>query len=222
MLDRIQLIIVNNGSLDDTQIFLKTYQQQNKDKYFEIVILNNETNLGFAIGNNQGAYFNRGHYLFFVNNDVVFYENCIQTFVDKYREKRDGTALMGARLLGIPGTPNPGGDGNTGWNMLHDKPVRYIEGWSLFMSCGVYAKLCLSNDGKLFDERFTPAYYEDVDLSLRAVTAGIELYAPSGLPIKHLGSQTSQKTTGFKFVAIAQANQVKFLDKWNHLTPEQF
>ncbi|MEK6874479.1 MAG: glycosyltransferase family 2 protein [Nanoarchaeota archaeon] len=59
-----ETIIVDNGSTDGTQEFLKK-------KYPWVRIVHNQTNLGFAAGNNTGIYIAKGAYIALLNNDAI-------------------------------------------------------------------------------------------------------------------------------------------------------
>ena len=62
----IEVIVVDNASKEDeASILLQRYPQ--------IKVIRSNTNLGFAGGNNLGIKAAQGKYLFFVNNDTVFY-----------------------------------------------------------------------------------------------------------------------------------------------------
>ena len=72
---------------------------------------------------------------------------------------------------------------------------------------------------QVFDETFSPAFFEDMDLSLRAHIHGISLQQ-ARLPVRHLEGRTSKRTESFPFMEIIQENQRRFQKKWGHLRPE--
>ena len=69
-----ELIIVDNGSTDDTVEFL----QNQKD----IRAIYNKQNAGFAKGCNQGAAIATGDNLLFLNNDTVVTENWLKNMLN--------------------------------------------------------------------------------------------------------------------------------------------
>ena len=86
-----EVILVDNGSSDDTSSFLKTLGGDVK------VIRNNE-NLGFAKACNQGAAAARGQYLVFLNNDTIPKSGWLQALVDEVVLDPD-VAIVGSKLL---------------------------------------------------------------------------------------------------------------------------
>src|SRR5690606_36699284 len=59
----IEIILVDNGSADDNEMYFKAY-------YPELIYVRSVQNLGFAGGNNLGINHAKGDYLFFINNDT--------------------------------------------------------------------------------------------------------------------------------------------------------
>jgi len=64
--DRLELMMVDNGSTDDSVAFVRQY-------YPHVTIVDTGHNLGFAGGNNAGARAATGEYAAFLNNDAHVY-----------------------------------------------------------------------------------------------------------------------------------------------------
>lgn len=62
-----ELIIINNGSNDDTKEYLTQFSR----KYDNVKIINNKDNLGLINAYNQGINAARGEYYLFMHNDIV-------------------------------------------------------------------------------------------------------------------------------------------------------
>jgi hypothetical protein len=62
----------------------------------------------------------------------------------------------------------------------------------------------------MFDERYSPCDYEDVDLSYTAIKAQLPL-TQLPIPIVHYGGRTAMNLAR---TAITEANRVKFMEKW--------
>src|SRR5579859_4948321 len=60
-----EIIVVDNGSTDDTAVVLKQFEADISET------IRNPKNLGFAVASNQGAALARGKYLVFLNYDVL-------------------------------------------------------------------------------------------------------------------------------------------------------
>ena len=62
-IENFEIIVVDNGSTDDSV-------QNIKQLFSDIVIITNETNVGYSGGCNIGAQNAKGKYLLFLNNDT--------------------------------------------------------------------------------------------------------------------------------------------------------
>jgi GT2 family glycosyltransferase len=70
----IEIIVVNNGSTDDSQLFLK--------KHFPTIkIVELKSNIGYAGANNVGVKAAKGKYLLFLNNDTEVTPDFLNTLV---------------------------------------------------------------------------------------------------------------------------------------------
>lgn len=187
----IQWIIIDNGSTDGTQGILQYWGDIIGSR---LVILGNDKNEGFSAACNQGAKRAEGDTLLFLNNDVLVkgdYISPLEKIIRIYPN-----ALAGPQILNF----------DTGWNKFGDKLISYIAGWCLAMRKVVFQEL----GG--FDEQFSPAYYEDIDLCYNALQKGFEFHQ-TWLPIQHLGEETG-KQLGDDKLKITLANKKKFAKKW--------
>jgi len=208
-LARTELIIVDNGSTDDTETVLQQWTATASGAGFKQA-LRHPVNLGFAAGNNSAIRMARGEYLLLLNNDVVLQSDLIQACLDACGRRT--RILLGARLIARP----------TPWNQINGGFVRYLEGWCLFANASTFREVGLRRNGdveEVFDETFSPAFFEDMDLSLRAHIHGIPLQE-ARLPVRHLEGRTTKRTPSFPFMEIIRENQRRFQSKWSHLRPE--
>jgi len=188
-----EVIVVNNGSSDQTRSILKWWAD-NADWRF--LVKHKQKNIGFGPAVNEGAAAARGDYVFIISNDVAlkgdFFGDVI-AFLDK---EADNDFICAGRVI----------DWDAGWNSFPpEPPIHYAEGWFLSMKTKVWRKL----GG--FDGRFAPYDYEDIDLSYLAAQAGIRLRQLS-IPIQHIGAGTIGFNPGRR--AITETNRIKFAEKW--------
>ena len=65
-----------------------------------------------------------------------------------------------------------------------------------------------------FDEKYAPAYYEDVDLCFKVREKGLRiLYCPNSI-IFHRLSATTNNCLGFLKTNLVMQNRQKLLDRW--------
>jgi GT2 family glycosyltransferase len=147
----LEVIVVDNASTDGTQEWLSR-ESRNADK--PLYWVRNAVNQGYPRGLNQGLRVANGEYLVALNNDiVVIYSNWLQQLVHPIRADRK--TLVGARM--IHGNHQVGVDGWT---------PSYLEGW-----CHAFHRDFLTEVG-FYDEVYSPAFVEDVDLCWRAAAHG--------------------------------------------------
>lgn len=77
-----QLIIVDNGSTDNTAEYLANLSQNWDAKQAKLQVITNTQNLGYAAGNNIALEYLEGEYTLWLNQDIVVQENSIQNLVN--------------------------------------------------------------------------------------------------------------------------------------------
>src|ERR1035437_2018146 len=78
----VELIVVDNGSEDDTVLFLKS-------NYPNIHLIELHQNRGVAYARNRGLEKASGQYLFLLDNDIIVSKEsveCMETFMDSHPE----------------------------------------------------------------------------------------------------------------------------------------
>lgn len=187
----IEWIIIDNGSTDATTGILNYWQHIFGEDRLTVIV--NEENLGYSKANNQGVEIARGDTLVFLNNDIVIKGDYLSPLEKALSD--NPKSLVGAQLVNT----------DTGWNVFGDVLIEYLIGWCLAMSKEVY------EDIGGFDERYTPADYEDSDLCYAAVQQGYTLEQVF-VPLQHLGNQTGKLLPDRR--KITEQNRVKFAEKW--------
>lgn len=186
-------IIIDNGSTDGTGGILEYWKDIIGPR---LVVLNNDENKGFPTACNQGAERAQGGTLLFLNNDVLIKGDYISPLENVLKD--DPLCLVGAQKI----------VGDTGWNNFNGQVIPYLAGW-----CVAVDSIIFSDLGG-FDERYSPAYYEDIDLCYNALKEGLELKEVF-VPLQHIGEQTglSQfKAEDRKNITLA--NKARFAEKW--------
>lgn len=197
---RVELIIVDNASEDDSIKWLKSFKSKHEKKYHAIKIIQNKENTGFAKGNNIGYEKSKGEYVLLLNNDTIVEPN----FLEKLLSSIDDNESIGAvqpRIMQMDNKKLVDSIGsyfiNTGFlyhighnkqfKKMYDKPDNVF---SLKGACMLFKRKVIEKVG-LFDENYF-AYFEETDLCLRTQIAGYSLkYEPSSI-IYHKGGNTSQ------------------------------
>jgi len=181
--DRLEIIVVENASGDDSLEILKKGAPQ-------VRLIESSENLGFAGGCNLGVRESSGEYLAFLNNDAKPDKNWIRAAVDRF-EKSPSIGGVASKVLDWDGKLVDFIDAGLTWFGMGYKPltaqpapksdkdapenVLFGTGSAMFVRRDVYDQL----GG--FDERYF-MFFEDVDLGWRLNLLGYHFaYEPKSL-----------------------------------------
>ncbi len=211
---KFELVFVDNGSVDDSLLIIKKFENSLKIVNCSLNIIKNNTNYGFATAVNLGIKKAKYSYVAILNNDLTMEPNWfkiisetigknldtkISTFFGTVLNK-DGSKFESQGLdFKIEGKClNISNDQPFNKNVFlkSDKLIAEKLIWGASASLVVYQKDIIQKIG-LFDEDFF-AYEEDVDLSFRLNRLGYKtLYIPKAISY-HLGGATSNKMGNFR------------------------
>jgi len=91
-----EIIVVDNASGDGSIEMLRS-------QFPKVHLIANNSNLGFAVANNQALRVARGEYCLLINPDTVIQENTLRVMLDFFREHPD-VGLAGCKILNPDGT----------------------------------------------------------------------------------------------------------------------
>lgn len=197
-----QIVVIDNGSTDNSKPLLDKYQKKHSDK---VIVIYNPVNFGFAGGVNTGiewALNDDFEYIALFNNDAEADRDWLEQLVEAAKPSEIGIST-GLLLHGDGKTIDSTGDWYTNWGLPFprnrgEKTDQAAKGGLVFSASGgasLYKTATLRNIG-LFDEDLF-AYYEDTDISFRAQLAGYKIaYNPKAIAYHKQGA-TSKKIPGF-------------------------
>lgn len=201
-----EVIVSDNGSKDGSVEMIK-------QEYPQVILIENNANLGFGAANNRGLKIAKGKYIFYLNSDTILLNNAVKYFVDYWENSQDKFRIgaLGSNLLNEKG------------EVIHSYgyfPKGWKEIWKLIKKINVvYIKKCLAlfridykflkqtkkyirkfgeveyitgadlfvkNDkSAYFDERFF-LYYEETNLEFKMMQMGLSRLLIDGPKIIHL------------------------------------
>ena len=94
-----EIIVVDNGSTDGSVELLRS-------QFPQVILIENDNNLGFARANNVGIRESKGHYLCLANSDIIIPEGCMDKLVG-FMEENPDVGMAGPRILNPDGTLQP-------------------------------------------------------------------------------------------------------------------
>ena len=206
-----ELIVVDNGSRDETVEYLKSQA--------DVKTVLNPSNLGFAKGCNQGIEISTGENVLFLNNDTVVTENWLGNMLRLlYSSPEIGMVgpvsnyVSGHQQISVPYKDMSELDdfarGYCASNEGCWKRVFRLVGFCLLV------KKQVLDDIGVFDEMFGMGNWEDDDLCLRAVNKGYNLRIALDSFVHHIGQVTFNSAQGANFHQQMQENKQKVIAKW--------
>lgn len=212
-----QMIIVDDGSTDGSVEFIKKH-------YPQITLIEKVTNSGFATSVNLGVKAATGEIIFLLNTDVVPEKNCLPSLVKHFEDSlvfavgcmdesvEDGKIVKRGRGIGkfVNGFLIHG-RGET------DKPnTLWASGGSSAFSKSIWEKL-----GGM-DELYNPFYWEDIDLSYRALRSGYKIiFEPKAKVVhRHAEGSIAQNYSAQKIKKLSYRNQIIFV--WKNITSKAY
>jgi GT2 family glycosyltransferase len=222
-----EIIVVDDCSSDDSIHMLHTH-------FPEVITLRNEVNKGFSATCNRGIFSAKYSLLCIVNTDVSF---TIDYFINAIPH------FQNTNLFAVKGNIiNYKKDFNDVVNVEKTSLLYYKRGFLRFnqriknisgtfsakvneqfvlLGCAFICdrKKMLLLDG--FDEIFSPFYWEDADLALRALHKGYDLvYEPECIVYHQTSSTISNYRSNTKRRLVSMRN--KFIFTWRHLEGKHF
>lgn len=207
--DRIEVILVDNGSKDDSLPFIAAHYPATR-------VIRNATNEGFARPNNCAAEVARGTYLALLNNDMKLDPTWLEYMVRHLETSPPDVACIGSRILNwdgsavdfIGGTMSFNGMGfQTNFQAPVDSPQGRDYPDELLFACGgamLIRRDVYLESGGLDEDYF--AYFEDVDLGWRLWVLGHRIrFCPEAV-VYHRHNGTSSRFDWRKKVVLFERN----------------
>ncbi len=214
-----EIIVVDNGSSDGTQVAVKKLQKKMRDLY----LIENNRNLGYAKANNIGIKKAKGEYILLLNSDIIVKKHSLGRLYE-FAKSRPDAGVVGPKLLNIDKTLQP--------SCFYFPTVRNAIREYWFGEKGLFEKYApkgnkpvavdavvgaaflitpkaLKTVGSL-DERYF-AYFEDIDYCRNVWRAGLKVYYLPKAEIIHYHGATFDGKTFRKAVEPE--------DRWRRLIP---
>ncbi len=221
-----EVLVVDNASIDGSA-------QAIKDRFPQVILIQNSANLGFSAANNIGIRQSRGRYIVLLNSDTLMIENCFQKTI-RYLDDHQEYAITTPQVIDkddkvcsmrlwedtpkdafwrILGKYDVAGE-FAKMGVIEPKAVETIGG-----SCFVVRKSLFDAIGLLDEGYFL--YNEEDDFCRRARKEGFKICYYPEATIKHLhGKSTHQPGIREKVIIETYKSNLRFFRKhypptWN-------
>lgn len=211
-----EVIVSDNGSTDGSLEMIKS-------NFPKVILIENNSNLGFGAANNKGLKIARGKYIFYLNSDTVLLNNAVKIFFDYWETSSNVSNIgaIGAWLLNNNKTIiHSYGDFPTFKNIFYtfcraivssvfgslksfrkSRKILDIKGNDIEIKGYITgADLFLKNNSNaLFDERYF-MYFEESDLQFNNFAKKyLKIILLSSPKIIHLEGQSDKKSFKYDF-----------------------
>jgi N-acetylglucosaminyl-diphospho-decaprenol L-rhamnosyltransferase len=227
-----QIIVVDNASTDSSLLFAKGIQAVG------LSIVQNDRNAGFAAGSNLGWKRSGGDRILFLNPDTECLPDSI-SHLERTLASDTSVWAAGGHLL------SPSGKSQQGFNVRVFPSIGNVAAEMLFIdefwpanrklraycaaagmaavdvdqpaaACLMVARTALETVGG-FDEEFSPAWFEDVDLCRRIRNCGGRIQYQPQAHFLHHGGYSLDTMTRQDFLEIFHGNQIRYFKKHHGL-----
>lgn len=210
-----EVFVVDNNSVDGSVALIK-------EKFPWVILLENKSNLGFSVANNQAIKVAKGEYVLLLNPDTVVQEDTFKKVID-FMDQHPEAGALGVKMLdgqgnfapeskrGLP-TPKVALYKMLGLSKLfpqsakfgryhlthlskhHIHEIEVVSGAFMLIRKSVLAQI------GLLDETFF-MYGEDIDLSYRIKKAGYKnYYYPHTQIIHYKGESTKRNSLNYVLI----------------------
>ena len=202
----IEIIVVDDSSSDNSVTIIKSL-------FPEVKVIRHKVNRGFSASVNTGVRMARGYIVCLLNSDVLPKVNFLESVLIHFKNsKLFAVSLNEAGSFGWAKGffrdgfigHEPGGKGESPHSTF------WVSGGS-----GVFRRDLWTKLGGMDETLFSPFYWEDLDLSYRAMKRGYQLiWEPKGM-VEHKHETTIKKLPQGYVNRIRERNQLFFI--WKNL-----
>jgi GT2 family glycosyltransferase len=201
------VVVVDNGSIDGSQEMLH-------EKYPQVVIVQNDHNVGLGKASNQGIEATNGRYILLLNNDTIVNVQSFDTMVD-FMDHTSEAGAVGGKLLNPDGTVQAcynnfstlleefiiatrlGEIFREGYpSITCEEEVRAVD-W-IGSACLMLRRTALEGVGLLDEEYFI--YGDEADLQYRLRKAGWQIFYLPNVTTVHYGGRSMDRWRRRKMV----------------------
>ena len=193
-----EIIVIDNDSKDGSCAMVK-------EKFPSVILIQNNSNVGFSKANNQAVKVAKGEYVCILNPDTVVAEDTFESILN-FAEKQTNLGIIGCRLIDGSGKYLPESKRNI---PLVDIAIKKVLGNSqhyysnhikehdtakveILVGAFMVLKRSLYNSLGGFDEDYF-MYGEDIDFSFKSLKKGYDNYYYGGTTVIHYKGESTRR-----------------------------
>ena len=211
-----EVIVVDNNSSDGSAPYLAALG--NKEPRLKYIL--NQTNRGFAGGNNDGIKASAGDYIVLLNSDTQVTPGWLQGLIDPLK-KDPAIGMIGPvsnavgneqQIFTIGSTRESVLQEGLSWAGMSTGAIFRTEMLGFF--CIAARREVIEAVG-LLDEEFGIGFYEDDDYCIRVRNAGYELACAEDVFVYHQGSGSFGKADRMTLKSMMRNNRTRLEEKYS-------
>lgn len=212
----LDIFVIDDSSTDLTKIHLERYPL--------VQVMRTKSNLGFTKACNLAfGKLNSYKYLYLLNNDTevqdqfyfkslnVMESNQSAGIVGSTIHFPNGTLQECGAIVWKDGSVHEFGHGSTP-NAIEFSFPRKVD---FCAGAGLLIRNKALKETEFFDDRYSPAYYEDTDLAFKMRKAGYEVWVSNESRIIHVGGVSYGRDQNSRITHLVEGNRKKFASKWS-------
>jgi len=196
--DRTRIIVVDNGSVDDTATFLRNLMREHP----QLTVLRNEQNLGFAGAVNQGLAKAGDGFVIVMHNDVMLRNPVPSRLAHKLGKNPDIGLLV------------PRTEQNT-WNTAQRDDHTDDQPFADTDIVDGYMMAFRNQPGLTLSREYGLAYFDDADFCYRIQRKGFRIAIDNREQVVHLGGKTTGDLGLSRFTKGYWRNAALFHKEWD-------
>jgi len=205
-----EVIVVDDASPDDSYDFVKK-------NFPEVRLIRHKINRGFAISVNTGTRMARGKLVCLINSDVIPDKDFLVAVLPHFEDEE----VFGISLheRGFGWARGIFKDGFVSHEPGGESKEPHITFW-VSGGSGVYRRNLWMELGGMDEKVFAPFYWEDIDLSYRAMKKGLKILWEPNAYVLHKHESTISRLSPKYVSRIRERNQLLF--NWKNITSPNF
>lgn len=177
-LEKVELIIVDGGSKDETMDIVRGFIENYRDRFADVMFVVHDRNYGVSRARNDGMRLSKGRYILILDHDVIMPPNTLKNLYE-YLERAPSEVIAVTPLH----RPIEGG------RIMRWQYLLYrgrITTTNAITSC-VLMRRKLVDDVGYYDETLGPPFtiYEDIEYGARAISRGYRIDLLGTIEVLH-------------------------------------
>ena len=231
---RCEILVHDNASADATLSIVEQLKSGDDER---MTLVRSSTNDGFAAASNRAIRQSNGRYVLLLNPDCALAPGALATLFD-FLDRNHTVSVAAPQLIDERGDsqrdfqlrrlPTLGtlaseillldrlipSNRKRAWSRYHDLDLTKPQRVEQPAGAALLVRREIFDEVGLLDERFSPAWFEDVDFFRRLAAAGKTAWVVPDAEARHFGGSSLEQMEYAQFASIWYRNMWRYAQKW--------